>query len=59
MKRNWKTTLFGVIAALCVSAKPATDPKYHDLLETGSAGAAAIGLVLAADSARKNEGDAK
>jgi hypothetical protein len=59
MKRNWKTTLAGVIAALCLSAKPATPEKYHKMLDTSAQGAAAIGLVFAADSARKNEGEPK
>ena len=53
MKKNWKTTLAGVIAALCVSAKPATDEKYHQMLDAGASGAVAIGLVFAADSRKE------
>jgi len=55
MKRNWKTTLAGVIAALCLSAKPAVPDKYHKMLDTGAQGSVALGLALAADSTKREE----
>jgi hypothetical protein len=52
MTRNWKTTLAGIAAGLCMAAKGAVDPKYHAMLEVAANGALALGLCFAADSLR-------
>jgi len=47
--KNWKTTLFGALAAMVVALKQALDPSLQPIAESVAGLLTAIGLFFAKD----------